>query len=278
MKQSKQYILLFLVALALVNNTRAADYYIFPSIAKVTLLDSYEQPMSESDKKALGSGFPLEIINSRITLGDQITDAIKCKNFDRFFYLIRDEGGSFNGSSSITFQKQTAASSLWDTVELTSTTALSGASPLSLGKGTTVVRVFQKSGSTYVFAPDRNMYGYIQSTTVFRKRAVTVSQPVKINTSDITESIKRRLDAANEHYTSTFSFFNTHTGQQKSVPSWYIESDGKRIICTLKGSRQTIGQMEQSTSYIVKDIEHFLLGKPYSVRYENFQITISIKD
>jgi len=233
--------------------------------------------MSESDKKTFGSGFPLEIINNKITLGDQITDAIKCKNNDRFYYLIRDESGSFTGSTNVSFQKQPAVTSLWDTVELTSNATLSATSSLTISKGTMVIRIFQKSGSTYAFLPDRNVYGFIQSTSVFRKRTVAVSQPVKVNTTDIFESIKRRLDAANEHYTSTFNFFNTHTGLQKSVPYWYIESDGKRIICTLKGSKQTNIQMEQSTSYIVNEIERFLVGKPYSIRYENFQITISTK-
>ncbi|HMA65933.1 MAG: hypothetical protein ACM31E_05485, partial [Fibrobacterota bacterium] len=195
-----------------------------------------------------------------------------------FYYLIRDDGGSFSGSTKASFEKHTALTSLWDTVELTSNTTLSGTSPLSLNKGTIVIRVFQKSGATYVYAPDRNAYGFVQSTSIFRKRTAAVSQPVKVTTTDIQESIKRRLDEANEHYTSAFNFFNTHTGQQKSVPSWYIESDGKRIICTLKGSKQTVVQMEQSTSHIVKDLEHFLLGKPYSIRYDNFQIIISTKD
>jgi hypothetical protein len=278
MKQFKHIFPLILAVVALVKPADSADFYIFSSIVKVTLLDSYEQPMSESDKEALGSGFPLEIINSKITLGDQITDAFKCKNNDRYYYLIRDEGGSFTGSTRASFQKQTATTSQWDTVELTSNATLSGTSPLSLSKGTTVIRIFQKSGSTYIFAPDRNVYGFVQSTSIFRKRTSAVSQPVKVNTTDIVESIRRRLDAANEHYTSTFNFFNTHTGQQKSVPAWFIESNGNTIICTLKGSKQTITQMEQSTSHIVKDIEHFLLSKPYSVRYENFQITISTKD
>jgi hypothetical protein len=278
MKQFKQIIPLILVVFALVQKADAADFYIFSSIAKVTLLDNYEQPMSESDKKALGSGFPLEIISSKITLGDQITDAIKCKHNDRIYYLLRDESGSFTGSAKASFQKQSAMTSLWDTVELTSNATLSGTSPLSLSKGSTVIRIFQKSGSTYVFAPDRNIYGFIQGVSQFRKRAAPVSQPVKVTTTTIIESIRRRLDAANEHYASTFTFFNTHTGQQKSVPSWHIESDGSSIICTLKGSKQTIAQMEQSTSYIVKDIERFLLSKPYAVRYENFQIIISTKD
>ncbi len=278
MKQFKYVIPLVLAVIILVKPLIAADFYIFSSITKVTLLDNYEQPMDESDKKALGSGFPLEIINSKITLGDQITDAIKCKNNDRFYYLIRDESGSFTGSTITSFQKQTAMASLWDTVELTSNATLSGTSSLSLSKGTTVIRVFQKSGSTYVFAPDHNVYGFVQGTSSFRKRAVAVSQPVKVNTANIVESIRRRLDAANEHYTSTFNFFNAHTGLQKSVPSWYIESDGNRVVCTLKGSKQTIVQMEQSTSYIVKDIEKFLLSKPYTVRYENFQIIITTKD
>jgi hypothetical protein len=278
MKKFKKIVPLILVVVALVKQADASEFFTFLSIAKVTLLDSYEQPMSESDRNALGSGFPLEIINNNITLGDQITDAIKCKNNDRFYYLLRDESGSFTGSTKTSFQKHTAVTSLWDTVELTSNATLSTASPQLLSKGTTVIRVFQKAGSTYVFAPERNVYGFVQGTSMFRKRTAAFSQPVKVTTNDIIESIKRRLDAANERYTSTFNFFNTHTGQQKSVPSWYIESDGKTMICTLKGSKQTITQMEHSTSYIVKDIEHFLLGKPYSVRYDNYQITISTKD
>ncbi len=278
MKQFQHIFPLVLAVITLVKPSIAVDFYIFSSIAKVTLLDSYEQPMSESDKKALGSGFPLEIINSKITLGDQITDAIKCKNNDRLYYLIRDENGGFAGSANTSLQKQTSVVSLWDTVELTSIATMSGASPHSLSKGSTVIRVFQKAGSTYVFAPERNAYGFIQSTTIFRKQTDAVSQSVKVTTNDILESIRRRLDAANEHYTSMFNFFNTHTHQQKSIPNWHIESDGKRVVCTLKGSKQTIVQMEQSTSYIVKDIEKFLLSKPYTVRYENFQIIITTKD
>lgn len=267
-----------LVVITLVKLSAAVDFYTFSSIAKVALLDSYEQPISESDRKALGSGFPLEIINSKITLGDQITNAIKCKNNDRLYYLLRDDNGGFAGSANVSFQKQTSVVALWDTVELSSGATIKGTSSHSLSKGTTVIRVFQKSSSTYVFAPERNEYGFIQSTTIFQKRSNAVSQPVKVTTTDILESIRRRLDAANEHYTSMFNFFNAHTNQQKSVPKWNIESDGKRVICTLKGSKQAIVQMEQSTSHIVKDIEKFLLSKPYSVRYEHFQIIIATKD
>ncbi len=278
MKQFKQIFTSVLVVISLAKLSTAVDFYTFSSIAKVTLLDSYEQPIYESDRKALGSGFPLEIINSRITLGDQITNAIKCKNNDRFYYLLRDDNGGFAGSAKASFQKQTSVVSLWDTVTLTSSATMRGASSPSLSKGTTVIRVFQKSGSTYVFVPERNEYGFIQSTTIFQKRTNAVSQSVKVTTTDILESIRRRLDAANEYYTSMFNYFNAHTNQQKSVPQWNIESDGKRVTCTLRGPKQAIVQMEQSTSYIAKDIEKFLLSKPYVVRYENFQIIIATKD
>jgi hypothetical protein len=95
-----------------------------------------------------------------------------------------------------------------------------------------------------------------------------------VDFTDVSRRIQKRLDLANELYKSYFNYFNNLTHQQKSIPYWQIVAEKGTYHCTLKGSQQTIIQLQQSTDYIVQDIEQLLLGKPFSVSSSGNLITI----
>ena len=71
---------------------------------------------------------------------------------------------------------------------------------------------------------------------------------------------------------------NHITNQGKLIPSGSVVTIKNAIQCRLSGSSQMTGQLEQSTRYIVQDIEQSLLGKPYSVSYKSGLIEIGPRE
>ena len=257
-----------------------SDFLIITNPDKLSILNQYEQPLTELEKKLIFPFMPFQIINPKEILGDQITEVIRCTNLGSTYFLLKNESGGFTGNDHITFQKISKCIVLGDTVEVVRDFTLSQKFPTkgiesTIKKGESCIRIFQNGSNTYLLGlgnPQR--YGWCAASGVLKKAIKIENSEATVDLVDIGQRVQKRLDAANELYKNYFSYFNDLTDQQKSIPYWQTFSENGGYRCTLKGSRQTIAQLQQSTDYIVQDIKQLLLGKPFSVNNSGDQIII----
>ena len=96
--------------------------------------------------------------------------------------------------------------------------------------------------------------------------------------SDLAERIIERIKRANETYEQYFERFNIITGKRKSIPQWRYSYSEELIRCTLTDPYKESNLLEESTQYLVQDIENLLLGKPFIVHYRDGEILIQLRD
>jgi len=264
------------------SDASQSEFYIIENPSALTILNQYEQPLTDTEKKALAPFFPLEIINKKDVLGDQITEVIKCKNSGSIFFLLLNDNGSIKGSERCGFQNISGCTVLGDSAAITKDIMLSSkltdSRPgITVKKGSMVIRIFQKGTKTFLYSTEeQKRYGWCTETGIFKKAIKAALKAAPVNASEIMRPVRKRLETANENYKNIFTFLNELSRQQKSIPIWKIEDkESASFVCTLTGSKQTVSQMESSTKYIVQDIEHLLLGKPFSVTFTNNTITIT---
>jgi hypothetical protein len=267
------------------NLTFAAqpEFLIITNPDKLSILNQYEQPLTESEKKQLLPFMPLQIINQKEVLGDQITEVVRCTNLGNTYFLLKNDNGGFTGEERVTFQNISKCTIIEDTVEVTRDFTLSQKFPSkgilsTIKKGEAVVRIFQNGANAYVLTLSKpQRYGWCTATGVFKKTEKTERKDPAVDIADVARRVQKRLDNANELYKNYFGYFNTLTHQQKSIPYWQLVTENGNCRCTLKGSQQTIIQLKRSTDYIVQDIEQLLLGKPFSVSSSGNLITIILR-
>jgi hypothetical protein len=153
----------------------------------------------------------------------------------------------------------------------------SGPQTFAVTKGSLLLRVFKNNLQWYCTPLSGNgQFGWYQgSVDVFeiaQKQKSSTAESSSV--SEFSEKIQLRLDNANAQYDTFFTYFNTKTSQNRSIPRWTMTIDGNTIHCILKGSPTIDNYLEKSTRYIVSDLEHILLGKQYQASYARGEIII----
>lgn len=261
---------------------KKGDFLIISEPSKLSIFNQFEQILIETDLNSIPSYPPFLIVNRKVTLGDQITDAIRCKYQGQTCFLLLDEKGNLKSSSSQLYHNIFKNCLIInDIVSLKQPTNAyqkypSGGSVTKCSAGLPVERIFRYSSSYYVFIPEKKVYGWINSSpSIFKTSVKNVVESKTFSVNDIFEIVENRLKAVNETYSQYFEFFNDITHQDKSIPQWKLLNDGKRLKCTLNSSAQISEHLQNSTRYVLQDIEQILLGKPFSIQYNSGEITIS---
>jgi hypothetical protein len=277
------FVLLFLISAAIARGR--ADYLVIADPLDYTIYNQYGQPISETEKYDFVPYSPFQIIDKNVTLGDQITRALKFVFQQRMYYLLIAEDGKFTGEKSKT-GRQTFhnAEPIEDTVEVVGggLAMVSGSGrTVEIAKGLRVVRVF-RSGPRYYCAAlrDRTTYGWssLEPRSVWRKNERGVSAKTGVKDTGLSETLRQRILArlmsADELYTTSFSHFNSLTGDEKTVPQWRCEYSGSRMHCELAGPYKNGDQLSESTRYLVQDIQNMLIGTDYGVICKNGELII----
>lgn len=264
------------------GQNKVADYLIIEDPSAYTILNEFEQVVSASEKKAFLPYSPLQIVSLAEQLGDQITNVSRFIYNDKTCYILTDEKQRRVRKETTwekTIRKCTVRN---DTVRVKRSITLhikesSDPRTFTVAKGSSLIRVFNTSSFWYcVPLSGSGQYGWYQGNAdVFEVTGEQKSVPVKeFEISEISEKIKARLDYANAQYDTFFTWFNTKTSQNRSHPYWSMTTEGNTIRCILKGPSSVYKLLENSTHYIVSDLEHILLGKHYQASYVNGEITV----
>lgn len=285
-------LLSFLPLICLTADTFAdqkVDFLIIENLKSYSILDKYEQPISGQGKDIFQPYAPLQIINDDATLGDAITEAMKVQHNHKLYYLLKDDNGNLVGDKkSLYRQTFKNCEIVEDTVSIIKARSILLAVQYPgkgkrtyLKKDENCIRMFRYKNLYYIQTiGSSERYGWCSLSQKGAWKIVEHTTPQKdyVLSSFLQERIVARIDKANRTYIQYFEYFNQITHQQKSIPQWRYTSGEDMIHCTLTGTYQNTEQLEESTYYLVQDLENMLLGKPYVVEYQTGEIVIKKKE
>jgi hypothetical protein len=263
-----------------------ADFIVIPGPLDYTIYNQYQQPVSEQEKAGFIPYSPFQIIEHDMTLGDQVTRALKFDFQRKMYYLLKDADGKFTGEKSKTGRHVfRGVEPFEDTIEVQGSglAIVSGAGRnVAMARGTRLVRVF-RSGPRYYCAAllDRTIYGWssLEPRSAWRKIEHGVSEKIAALTdTGLSEPLRKRILArfasANGSYKVCFSHFNSLTGDERAVPQWRCESRDGRLLCRLAGSGSNGEQLSESSQCLAQDIGNMLTGTDFKVTCRNGEMDI----
>jgi hypothetical protein len=284
---------LFLSLLAVFSlsfSQKTADFLILADPQKYTILDQYQQPVSESGRAAMAAGTPLQIISSDDMLGDQITHALSGSFDGKTWYLQKDDAGNLAGVETKESRRIYKGCEIGsDTVEIIKDKALAfseiapgaGTGTHFLNKQEKVVRIFRNKDQWYLRRRSgRNaQFGWTSFSNPGAWRRVTVVAAVDTGISDYLQGrIVERFRTANDTYRQYFEHFNKVTGKDKTVPVWRWDmGQGNAIHFFLNAPYRTGSGLEESTRYLVRDLENMLIGRLYDVVCDKGDVIVKPK-
>jgi hypothetical protein len=275
-----------LLAAAVISPAEVADFVLLESPQSFTLYNEFEQPITASEKAGFLPFSPMQIIRHDARLGDQITQAMQCTYRQKTYYLIKDEQGAVIGDKG-RLQLLKGCTLAGDTMEIMKNGAsaffekspLSPSSRTTLSKGTRLIVLFRYKNSHYSLQTTPvERFGWVMAGPRDAwKRVKQTAPPDAAVTEDLCARLSERVKAANARYKVFFDRFNASTGRQKSVPEWSEIKNGMECSWSLSEPFGHTGELDASTAYLVEDLRDILIGKPFSVRYENGRIALSPK-
>ena len=264
-----------------------ADFIISGKPQVYTILNKYEQSLTDSERELFRPFSPLQIINEEYTLGDGITSALKVRFSGDVYFLIKDDDGKLVGGKKDSYRHTFRKCRIFeDTIRIVKDRSVllsqkypSDGKRVYMAKGALVVRLFKHQNYYCVkYIGKKIMYGWCPLSDKGAWRPVIHVKKVDTTLkSELVERIIERIKSANETYEEYFERFNDITGKKKSIPQWRYSYSDELIRCTLTNPYKDSDQLEESTQYLVQDIENLLLGKPFDVHYRNGEILIQLR-
>jgi hypothetical protein len=272
--------------LATIQQSKAgSDYLVVENVDRLRVYNKYQQEASAKDLQSFVPFVPMKILKANDMLGDGFTPCMQVELDGQIFYLLKDKDAGLSQSGSLGFNKTFSNTTiLLDTVRILTDRSIKfspiNSSSQQLSIEERALRIFRHQNATYcrlLNTPAR--YGWIdfggrregKDWKVIRNIVAAKS----LISSIVIQKIRARINEVNSVLTNLFTFFNTQTHQQKRTPRWNIEASRKIILCTLEGARKD--EFEQSTFYLVNDLENIVLGSEFEVTRASGRIEIRQK-
>jgi hypothetical protein len=242
---------------------------------RLLILNRYQQNLVHEDATALEPFSPLRVLKSRDLLGDGFTPCMRVEIDGVDFFLIRERDGRLVGETRAGLVRSHSGELLpRDTLHVLKGGALQIAPPEGqgghfLGAGDRIIRLFFSDGRTYVKCPGHSpAYGWVTllpgMANIQWGMTRAVSSVESLIPPSIRDSVQTALTRANAVIASLFSFFNTHSGQDRRAPQWRLDVAQSSLVCTLlNGSPER--DFPESTRYLAKDLQNFVLGTEFAV-------------
>jgi|WetSurMetagenome_2_1015567.scaffolds.fasta_scaffold127727_1 hypothetical protein len=269
-----------------VHAQRGADFIVIPDPFNYVIYNQYQQPVSEQEKADIIPYSPFHIIDHDLTLGDQITRALKFDFQQKTYYLLKDADGKFTGEKlKIVSHVFRGVEQLEDTIEVQGSglAMVSGAGRnVPMAKGTRFVRVF-RSGQRYYCRVilDNTIYCWstLEPRSAWRKIEHGGSEKIAALTdTELSEPLRKKILArfasADRSYKVYYSHFNSLTGDERAVPQWRCENTDGRLLFRLAGSGSNGEQLSESSQCLAQDIGNMLTGTDFKVTCRNGEIDI----
>ena len=287
----KKLIIIFILLFSFIPSLVAQEYANFLILENpqvYSILNKYEQSLTSSEKELFRPFSPLQIVSKDHTLGDGVTSALKFRFYQDTYFLLKDDDDNLVGDNKNPYSQVFGKCRIIeDTIRVIRNKAilLSQKYPANgvriyLKRDDRIVRLFKYKDYYCVKCLGQKIkYGWCSFSD---KRAwrdeIQVKRIDKNLKSELQERIITRIDAANKIYKHYFDSFNSITSKQKSIPQWRCAYNDDILRCTLTNPYKDSGLLEESTQYIIRDLENIVIGKPFEVHYQKGEITIQLKD
>jgi hypothetical protein len=278
---------LILLLIASIHAQKKADFIIIGYPRAYRILNKYQQPLTDKENARLLPFSPFQIVTKRDTLGDGLTSAVKVRYRNETYYLQKDEDGNYITNQRSGYIKEFRGCRLLeDSIKAVRKKAVflyekypTKGRRQYIAKGKLVIRLFKYQNYYYMLYKDvKESFGWCSSgSKSLWKSFASLSKEDYTLSRSMQDRIKAKMRSINGVYEQYFKSFNDITGEQRSVPQWECQGDSKVITCTLSGSYRNSTQLEESSRYVVQDLENMLLGKPFEVAYTSGKIVIQLK-
>jgi hypothetical protein len=278
---------LLLAALSVPAAERSA-YLVVEDPTKLTVLDAYEQTLDAAGRKALLPYAPFRIVENRMTLGDQITEALSCRYQGETYYLLRGERGELLGLDRSGYHKVfSSVRVLGDTLRVTRDRAvlLARRYPMAgeriyLAEGDIVLREFAYGNGFCVRLLGRSpRYGWCSAAAAAAwKPLEEAGEGEAVLSNVLADRIVGRFSAANDSYARYFAHFNRVTEGGRKAPRWEHEREGSTMRFTLVGEPEVAERLERSTAVLLGEVRNLLLGKSFAVEHTGTSVVITPAD
>jgi len=267
--------LLLFVAPARGGAGTMGEFLIVEHPDRLLILNRYQQALVPQDAAAIQPFAPMRILKLRDLLGDGFTPCARVEIDGAEFFLIRERDGSLVGEARAGFIRSHSGELLpRDTVHVLEGSTLQIAPPdgergRSLGSGERMIRLFSSGTRTYVKSPGHSpAYGWVTLLPGMEEKQWGMTGPAASVASlippTIRDSVQAVLARTNSLLANLFGFFNTRRGQDRLTPQWRLDVAQSSLVCTLlNGSPER--DFPESTGYLVKDLQNFVLGTDFGV-------------
>ena len=260
-----------------------ADFLIVAHVDRLQIYNKYQQVATPQDLHLLAPFAPMRIIKANDLLGDGFTRCMQVEVSGQTFFLLKDADNRISRTGPLGFERSFSNTTLLlDTVEALAAKSLRISpeeSPASyLSRGDLALRIFRHGKLTYCQTLtgdpvhgwiDFNENGAGKTWGVFNRLA---SGNASLSPNTI-HKIETRIAGVNRALTHLYDFFNRQTHQNKTPPQWHVEESNSYILCALDGAPNGEA-FEQSTFYLVNEIENNLLGSEFHVTHSPGRIEI----
>jgi hypothetical protein len=241
------------------------DVIVAERIDQLVLYNKYQQHLAPGEQKALSPFTPIRVLKENDVLGDGFTPCIDVEIGGTPFYIV---GGLESVRRAGFFQIYRNVLQLEDTVKVLRgrSVSYSGAARLRwepVPEGERFLRCFRDGSRTYVRRIDPPAtYGWALLPPAREgkdwKPMLQSSPVLTALPSDILARIRSRLGSTNDLLRNLFSYFNSQTSGRKPTPHWELEGSDRDASCVLLDGHGE--SFQQSTKYLVRDLDDILLG------------------
>jgi hypothetical protein len=253
-----------------VAGTDAVQFLVVERPDRLVLLNRYQQNLSASELALFRPFAPLKVLNMRDHLGDGFTPCMRVELEGGEYFVVRETDGRLSGELRAGRSRTYMGTALSrDTVQVLARglrfVRADGSGGTSLSTGEKLIRVFSANGMTYVLRRSNPpSYGWVALTPAGARREWQaqhgVSMPHETGIPGrVRDSVQAALARTNVLLAHLYSFFSQQTGRPKEAPQWHLEASSSMLRCTLMGGSPE-RDFPESTRYLVRDIETFVLG------------------
>jgi len=258
----------------------AADFLIVESIAALSVLNQYQEPLTAAERGAFLPYAPLAVQEADATIGDGLTRAMKCTYLGRTYYVLRDEAGGFAGDRGGSYRlRLRGCTSLKDTVELIAPARLSRRhgeqATVALARGERLVRVLRYGDACYALRlGPKPQFGWCPWSTAWRKPSASAAQQDRALPPELRRRLRERVAGANAAYRAYFDHFNRLTGKGKSVPQWKAAGDTTALRWRMSAPYDRTDELAESTDALVQEMAGMVIGRPFAVEFRDGELAV----
>jgi len=271
------FLVLFLFLHAPAKATPQSSVLLVRNAEALTILDTYEQPLSATDKSSIRKGAPFRIISKEIFLGDGLSRASRVVFNSTEYFIQKNESGSYLTKQPDSYSILTGCEFISDTFRVVDEKSVliytqfdMRGTRFWLQKDQDIVRVFIYKNKYYSKTlSDIPRYGWIMpsSASHLKEYSSAISSPQKQGqlSPAIEKKIRTFIDNKNRQYRSIFRFLNAETTKEIPPPNWEVTMEDGIVRGTLFMPERTQGHFRESTRLLREEIEKMLIGSKYYV-------------